>query len=296
MGARGSKSTVKQTAINKMLTDVMVNNMQNASSIMEVNQNVDIVNEGSGTIEDVKITQATVFDSKIFQSSENVIKLQNELKSAIDGQASASGSGVFSALGGSDANLIQELRNEVTQKINTQTMQDMSTNINQNQNVRLLNKKDGTIRGIDVSQTQEVFRQAAQDTIAKFDSVTKMDNLASGQADAVTTNPISEIIDSVFSGLTGIWILVLIGIIVCVVVGYFAFNKFLGSDAGSQRSALRGLSSLSKHKLKAKALNNEALANTNSLRESAFNKLSTMAQDPAMQKEAIRAMGNAIKK
>lgn len=250
MGARGSKSTVKQTAINKLLTDVIVNNMQNASAVMQIDQTIDIVNEGSGTIEDVKITQATIFDSKIFQSSDNTIKLQNELKSAVDGQASASGSGVFSALGGSDANLIQELRNEISQKINAQTMQDMSTNINQNQAVRLINKKDGTIRGIDISQTQEVFREAAQDAISKFDSVTKMDNVASGKSDAVTSNPISEIIDSVFSGLTGMYILIVIVVIVLAIVGYFVFKTFIGADSSSQGNALRGLRHLSRNRKK----------------------------------------------
>jgi hypothetical protein len=228
MGGGGSKANVTQEAVTNLLQDVIVKNMQNASVTSSLTQDVNIVN--SGEIKDLQITQGLTFKSEIFQSAQNMADLQNSLKSALEGAASATGSGVFSALGGSKSNLTQRIINDIQNNVNMQTMQDVSTTITQVQNVNLINTQTGKIKGLTIDQAQGVYRNAAQQIVAKFSSINDISNDAKGKSDAVTKNPISEIIDSVFSGITGVWIIIAVIFIVVCIVGYFAMKTVLGSD------------------------------------------------------------------
>lgn len=242
MGGGGSKSNVTQEAVTNLLQDVIVKNMQNASVTSNLSQ--DVIINNSGELSDVTINQGSTFKSEIFQSAQNLVELQTALKNALEGAASATGSGLFSALGGSKSNLTQRIVNDIQANVNMQTLQDVSTTINQVQNVNILNTATGKIKGLKIDQANQMYRGAAQQIVAKFTSINDISNEAQGKADAVTTNPISDIIDSVFSGLTGAWIIIAVVFIVCVIVGYFAFKSFLSADPENSQRLVSGLSSI----------------------------------------------------
>lgn len=242
MGGGGSKSNVTQEAVTNLLQDVIIKNMQNASVTSNLSQ--DVIINNSGELSDVTIRQGATFKSEIFQSAQNMVELQTALKNALEGAASATGSGVFSALGGSNSNLTQRIVNDIQTNVNMQTLQDVSTTINQVQNVNILNTTTGKIKGLRIDQANEMYRGAAQQITAKFTSLNDISNGAQGKSTAVTTNPISDIIDSVFSGLTGFWIIFAIVVIVIVIVGFFAFKYFLGSDPENSQRLVNGLSRL----------------------------------------------------
>jgi hypothetical protein len=233
MGGRGSKSTSKVAIDTSLAVQALARNVMSCTSQTAVSQLFQI--SGSyNIIKNTKQVQAIKFNSTCTQSAQNIADLQQTVANAISNAASATGSGVLSALGASQSEAETVIKQNVSQSITQETIQTIVNNSAAQQAI-IISGNNNIVDNFDQSQTLDIVLKNCQDVINNLKSVQAMNNVADQTSSAVTTNPISDIIDSVGSIFEGFgWmgtIILVAAIIGFVLVGPKTIAAFMGSDS-----------------------------------------------------------------
>ncbi len=209
----GSKSKNKlQAFTSDVLKSINVASQKSAlnstaSGIIKIKGN----NNKVKAIQDQKIN-INFTGSQINNSVEDIRKtLSNGFKQA----AKSKGSGVLSALGASESNVETVIENRVKQEFTKKNLQELVTSINSSLELDI----EGDNNEVDSIQNQakEIKTELIQNNIMNMKIAQDISNVADTTAEAITTNPISEIIDSVFGGIAKIYSMVMLGFIVFII-------------------------------------------------------------------------------
>ncbi len=209
----GSKSKNKlQAFTSDVLKSINVASQKSAlnstaSGIIKIKGN----NNKVKAIQDQKIN-INFTGSQINNSVEDIRKtLSNGFKQA----AKSKGSGVLSALGASESNVETVIENRVKQEFTKKNLQELVTSINSSLELDI----EGDNNEVDSIQNQakEIKTGLVQNNIMNMKIAQDISNVADTTAEAITTNPISEIIDSVFGGIAKIYSMVMLGFIVFII-------------------------------------------------------------------------------
>jgi hypothetical protein len=211
-----------------------------AKSIMSCKGNQNVVQRfvlsgNYNVIDGYKMVQNFKLSSSCTNKAENLNDIQQSVASAIKAQAEATGSGVTSALGASSSDVDVNIQNDVETHITNETVTSVINDANATQEA-IISGDHNIVKDFSMDQTLEIVLQSAQDVVNKMKTVQAIENAADSSAKAVTTNPISDIIDSVgniFAKLGSLWTIIIV-VALCI-GGYVIVNGgFLGTLFGSK--------------------------------------------------------------
>lgn len=237
MGSGGSKTAA--SASTQSIVDVLTNSIMKCSGNSVLEQSFKIVGNYN-TVSGVKQVQALNLSTQCANNTQNLTDLQQTLATAIQQAASAQSVALFGAANTQGATVRTQIQSDVEQHVNQTTLTVMIQKINVQQNMAIIGDHN-IVKEFSQEQTASIVQSAAQEVLNKLTSVQEIQNAATAKAESTQTNPISEILDSVFSGLNGTFILMLIGFI--VVVCAIAYIIISGGPVKSMIQAIRGESS-----------------------------------------------------
>lgn len=226
MGGGGSKSSTTTNLKTKAAIDFMVNNIMNCSSNSTTIQRF-VLSGNYNSITNFKMVQSMKLSSECAQSSENISDLQQNVANAIKQAAESQSVSVLGALGTSKAQVNSFIDNEVSQKITNQTVQNIVNNTNAQQEV-IISGNNNIVNNFAMEQTMDLVFKNCQDALNKLQSVQAVETKVDQSGKATQTNFVSDIIGSIFSGLTGLVGLWLIFAVIMACIGAFVVVKMGG--------------------------------------------------------------------
>lgn len=228
----GASSSVTVSITTKNVAEVLSRSIMKCSAGGTTVQTFKVI--GSGNVVKARQVQLFKLSNTCNNSAENITKLQQDVANKIEETAKTQNVALLGVLGSSDSEVNTNIVNEIQAKITNEAISDILTTVSSTQETLIIG--DNNIVNITQEQTTEILTEACQNVISRLDSVQKIDNKVKADAEAVVNNPISQILDSIFSGLAGlsfIWLLVIIVVAIAVVlVGPKLLGAFLGVDDG----------------------------------------------------------------
>lgn len=226
MGSGGSKSTTTTNVKTKAVVDVLVNNIMNCSGNQMMTQSFKIIGNYNvvGANGGIKQVQSLKLSTDCTNNAENVSNLQQAVKDAVQQAAQSNSVSFLGVLGKSESEVNYNLQNEIVQKINNSTITNMINTINATQEV-LIQGNNNIVDRLEQSQTMSLVQSAAQKVVNQLASVQAIENSSNQTATAVQSNFVSDIVSSIFDGLTSMGIIwAVIFIVAMVVGGYVVIN------------------------------------------------------------------------
>lgn len=200
MGGSSSKSSsrINMSQAASMITDTIMNCKSNSVIVQELNITGDY-----NVVSNAKQVQAFQLSSNCIQDMKNDVEFQQKVAQAVAQSAEAQGSAVLSALGASRADQESVIQNDIKQLFQSNTMQDIVNTVNSTQGINVVGNHN-IIKNFSQEQVATMVFDNVQTALNKMKSAQDMDAKLDGKASAKTTNPLSEIINSVFGGLQGL--------------------------------------------------------------------------------------------
>ena len=200
MGASGSVSSSLSTIDTKNAVNALTENLMNCSG--NANSSEDIIVSGSGNVlTNIKQVTYLKLSTQCAQSAQSMADLQSQITSALTNAATAQGTGVLSALGGSKSMAESRISNSVQQNITQKSVTDMVTSINAAQRL-IVSGNNNILTNVSQETTSEVVQNAAQNLINGIVASAVTSSTSDTKSTAITTSPITEILDSIGKTLT----------------------------------------------------------------------------------------------
>lgn len=235
MGNSGSTSTTKASVITSNAVNALAQSIMNCKGNQMVQQTFTI-SGNYNVVTNTKQVMAMKLSSDCAQSVNNMADIQQSVAAAISQSATSQSASLLSVLGGSRSDAETYIKNDVVANITQQTVQNI-VNTAMAQQAIVISGNNNIVNNFSQEMTLQIVQNNCQDVVNKLETVQKLNNVAKNESSAKSTNFVSDIIDSVFSGLTGFGMLYVI--IIVVVVAAFAY--LLKGGFGSVSSALSGV-------------------------------------------------------
>lgn len=235
MGGGGSKAITTTNVKTKSVVEALAQSIMNCQGNTMVSQRF-VISGNYNVVQNTKQVQHFKLSNSCAQSSKNMADIQQSVAAAIKQAASSQSVSVLGALGESRSEVNTNIENEVNQKITQQTVLNIVNNTNAQQEL-IISGDHNIVNNFEQSQTMDLLYKNCQDVLNDLKSVQSIENKSDQTSTATQSNFISDIVDSIFSGLTSIGIIWMIVVVVAmIVVGYIIIN-------GGPLAALFGSSS-----------------------------------------------------
>lgn len=232
-GGGGSDSTVNTNMTSKNAVEVLTKNIMNCANNTMLNQRF-VMSGNYNVAKNVRMIQNLKLSSSCAQNVQNLQNIQQSVTSALQASANAQGEALLGAFGNATVSQINStIANEVSQKITASTIQNIVNTTNAQQEI-IISGSNSILDTFEMSQTMDLLQQNCQSALSQLTSVQAIDANANLAAAAKQNNPIAEVINSVFSGLSSLFSLWVILIIVICIAGvavvYYAggVSTFIG--------------------------------------------------------------------
>lgn len=230
LGGGGSKSSSKASIDTSLAVSALASSVMSCTSNTSVLQTF-VISGNYNVVKNTKQVQALKFSASCEQSAQNMADLQAKVANAIANSAEATGSGILSMFGASKSEAETNIKNNVSQEIKQETIQNIVNNSSAQQEL-IISGNNNIVDNFAQEQTMEIVLKNCQDVVNSLKVVQDMNNALQQQSKAVTTNPFAEIIDSIGNVLQGIgwmWVIIIVAIIAgSVFVGPRLLSIFLG--------------------------------------------------------------------
>ena len=212
----GASSSARIDSITKSAVEAVTRSVMNCGSTTNVSQKINI--SGSGTIWDnVKISQYTKLSFSCFQAANNLTKIKQDISNALMQKADAQNVALLGVLGNSESEIRTRIYTDVSEKITNESLSTLIAEVNKDQLVAI--SGDNTVfRNVTIEQTTDLVFSNVQQLINSIDAVQQIKAQVEQESSAKTTNPISEILDSVFGGLNTTMMIWVVGFVIVVIV------------------------------------------------------------------------------
>jgi hypothetical protein len=215
----GSSSSVT----NVIDTSVAVKTLTNAIMSCRGNSNITQMLNISGdnnTISGVRQLNAFKLSSTCNQEIKDNKQIQQDIANQLTAAAEAKGSGILSALGGSKSDVNTKIFSDISTMLESNTVNNIVNNVNQLQGINI-SGNNNIVKDFTQQMTSELVFSSVQTAINNLDAVQRLNTASNSQSTAVTTNPISDVIDSVFNGLSGLlkyWVILVIVVVLILAI------------------------------------------------------------------------------
>lgn len=234
----GSQSSASTTIDTTLATKILSQAIMNCASSSLVAQTF-LISGNYNVVKNTKQVQAVQFNTSCQQTAQNTADLQQQLTTALSQAAEATGSGVTSVLGASSSDVTSVIKQDVETSITQQTIQNIVQSCVTQQNITI-SGNNNIVDTFSQEQTMSIVQSNCQNAINSLKTVQTLNNEVSQKSTAVTTNPISDIINSVGGLLTGIgmiWAAIAIAAIVAMAyVGPGLLRAYMGEQSNVQAS------------------------------------------------------------
>ena len=239
----GSSSSNTQTIDTTSAVNAMTNNIMNCQSNTLVTQQF-LLTGNYNNISNYKQVQYLKLSSSCSQDAQSMQNLQQQVTSALQAAASAQSQALIGVLGSSQSDINQKISNDVQQNITTNTVNNIVSNTNASQ-ISVISGNNNIVNNFSQSQTQSLLFDNCQKAINSLSSVQTINNATKGTSNATQSNPIADILNSIFSGLTSLSFTYVI-LIIAIIGGVVFFGSdilhvlFGDSDEGKKNRELVG--------------------------------------------------------
>ncbi len=217
---QGSSSSNSTSITNKTSVEAMVENIMACRTNTVVAQKF-VLSGSYNTINNFKMVQYLKLSADCSQDTKSVADLQQSVANAVQQSAAAQSVSLIGVLGASSSEVNTNILSEIRSKITQRTVLDIINSTNAEQ-VVVISGNNNIVTNFEMSQTAEILAKNCQNVINQLSSVQAVDNAAKSSSTATQTNFISDILSSIFKGLTSlslVWMIVIIvGIIVLAIV------------------------------------------------------------------------------
>lgn len=246
MGGGGSKQQTETDVITKIMTNVIAKSIQNCKLNVVALQEIDLSNIEGLVLEHITMDQAFTAQVSCDQTSEQMAKIQNEIVNKIMQESSQTQQALLGAInaltGEKNEQLTKTLLETVVEsQINLEMIQNIVSDINQKQILRVNGAKNSVIRDINMGQTTNIIMEAAQAGVQSTEVINQMNNDAEQSADQTQRNPIADTVDAIgragsniLSGLGNIFtgpLMYIMLMVIIFVITAMIIRKGLGSDS-----------------------------------------------------------------
>jgi hypothetical protein len=206
-----------------------------------MNQSLTIDATSGSNINGVTLTQQAQISTQAMQSAQTVSSMQTDLINQLQQSAVMSSPAVLSAFSDSQDNVNAYISNEVQNKLTSSVLQQCALNINQDQSVTII-ATSSTVSNVDVSQVIDAYSSCVSSALTSNDFLSTISNAGDQTSNNVSTNPISDILNSIFSGINSIisptHLMMLIAFIVLIAVVLIAYKFHTSHAAHAPQSVL----------------------------------------------------------
>jgi hypothetical protein len=247
----GSSSKTEVTSTMDLTTDVVIKNIQNATTDLSASQNFNLYVDQGATANIGCVKQSQEVDINVINKFTNndTTKLQNDITNAVNAQATAIGQII--SLSNNSADNVQKFNNTVKTSITKENLQNCASTITANQNINWRVGTGGTLNQngsacVEQKQIVSLVKQCLSSNTTLNDAATKLDQSITADAKAHTENPldfIAKSLNSIFGGLQGGNMLSGICCVICmiiVLVGLFKMMQSSGQSGGSNNIDIFG--------------------------------------------------------
>lgn len=211
MGGGGSKSSVSNVIDTNVAVKTLTNAIMNCKGNTNVSQILNV--SGSGNIiSGIKQLNAFKLSSTCDQQIKDNKDLQQQITNDIIASAEAKGSGILSALGASDSDIFNRIHSDISTLLDSNTVNNIVNNVNQLQGIDI-SGNNNIVKDFTQQMTSELVYSSVQNAINNLSSIQTLSTSTKSESTAITTNPISDVIDSVFNGIQGLlkyWVILVI--------------------------------------------------------------------------------------
>jgi hypothetical protein len=230
MGQKQSKSTFSQRT--KSVIDMLTTSTMNCQSTTLLSQKF-VISGNFNTVSNTKMVQAVKLSTDCFNKAEALADIQNKLITAIDQTTKQQDVALLGAANFSKTQSKVDISNEVKQKITSASLTNMINSAQLDQ-AFIISGDNNIVDKFSMEQTIDIVSKAAGQLLSTLSSIQDIETKAKMETTSTITNPITELIDSIFGGIQGfafIWVILAIAIIAGFV--YLVSNGlFLGSLFG----------------------------------------------------------------
>ena len=159
MGNRGSTTTISNVVDTSIASKTLTNSIMSCKGNTNISQLLNISGSGN-VISGVKQVNAFKLSSTCNQEIKDNKQLQQELTNQLVSAAEAKGSGITSMLGGSSSNVYNRIKTDISNLIESNTINNIINNVNQ-------------LQGIDISGNNNIVKDFTQQKTSElvFNSV-----------------------------------------------------------------------------------------------------------------------------
>lgn len=215
MGNTGSSSSTTTNIATKAAVDVVVKNIMNCTSNTTATQEIAITGNYNNT-NGITQVQYMSLSGNCSQSAQNMQDLQQSVAAALQSAASSQSVSLLGVLGKSSSDINQSISNEVSQKLTSQTIQNIVNNTNAQQKL-FITGNNNIVSNVSQTQTANILQNNVQNALNQMTSVQAIENAAKSTATSTQTNFVSDIISSIFSGLTSLSFLYILVVIAAII-------------------------------------------------------------------------------
>ena len=215
-----TSSTTNQVDLSSAST-IIVDNIMNCKGNSTVSQTIDL----SGSymeIDNFQQKQAYKLDTQCTQKLENNMNLIKKVANAIAASAEANAPGIVSMLTTSGSNVRNTINQQVKDYFESKAITNIVTTVNAIQGLNISGHHI-ILKNTTQDQAADLLQKGIQDSLNKLSVVQDINNGLKGDSKSTITNPISDIINSVFGGMANMGMIfgVVAVIIVIVIVAFF---------------------------------------------------------------------------
>ena len=219
MGGSKATSVVKTSVAAKTLARSILD----CSNMTQVKQSVEIRGDNN-VFRGVKMSQRINLSNKCDNNNDVLNKTKTDLASALKQSAETSSSALLGALNAQGSTLNSRIDNEVEQIISNDTITKIMSDVNLSQKL-IVEGSNNLLVNIELEQVSDLVADACQKVINQSTLLSAITNQADQKAVSVQTNPIAEIVDSIFSGLSTQMIIMAFVLCVAIAAGVFFIYK-----------------------------------------------------------------------
>jgi hypothetical protein len=230
----GKTSSIAKNEVDlSAATSLIVNNIMNCKNNAYITQKLNL--SGSHIVlENIKQTQAYKLDVSCSQKLETSADLKNKVAAAVAGAAEAKSPGILSVLTSTGSNINTVIRQQISDYFENKNISNLVSTINAEQGMDISGKYV-VIKNYTQEQTFDLLQKNIQDSLSKVQIVKDINDSLNADVKATTTNPISDLIDSIFGGLGNLSLILgvifIVVLFVCVTFFKEPILAFLGMKA-----------------------------------------------------------------
>lgn len=215
MGGGGSKASTTTNIATTLATTALAQSIMNCSGGTYVTQTF-TVSGNYNVVSNTKQVQAMQLTQNCTQNVNTLASVQQAVTSAIQQAAASQSVSVLGILGTSTSDVNLSIANDVSNSITQQAIQTIINNTNAQQAITI-SGNNNIVNNFSQSQTLTILENNCQSVVQNMQSVQAINNAANQNATATQTNFVSDILNSLFSGLTSLGMLGVIIVVAAII-------------------------------------------------------------------------------